>query len=119
MKGLGLAGAMLVWASGAAWAQDDPAAESRAFDAVNGATISCPPPPIRTPEQMAAQFETRPRNLDELSRGAQEFFNSDSEIGRQFRERQARQFAEDWAFLCRYRDANAELVASGLPTVCL
>ena len=115
MKVFGLVGAILLCAPVSAGVQvAEPAARpARAFDAVNDTAIRCPPIPPRSPEQMAAQFETRPRDLDELSRQAQAFFNSDSEIGREFRERQAKQFAEDWPFLCRYRDANADLLASG------
>lgn len=85
----------------------------RTLPGVNGTEIRCPTPQPRSPEQLAAQFETRPRDLDELSRQAQAFFASDTEIGRQFRARQAEQFATDWGFLCRYRDANADLAASG------
>lgn len=113
MRRFGLAGAMLALVASPVLAQGSAPEHGRAFDAVNGTTIRCPPVPVRSPEQRADQFETRPRDLDELSSRAQEFFNSDSELGRQFRERQARQFAEDWAFLCRYRDANADLRASG------
>lgn len=114
-----LAIATLLSASSPVLAQGngDASPQGRAFDAVNGTTIRCPPPPVRSPEQQADQFETRPRDLDELSKRAQEFFHSESEFGRAFRERQARQFAEDWAFLCRYRDANADLVATGVRPV--
>jgi lysophospholipase L1-like esterase len=83
------------------------------FAAVNGTTIRCPLPQSRPAETLAAQFETRPRDLQAMSRQAQAFFNSDSEIGKQFRAQQAKRFAEDWPFLCRYRDANAELKATG------
>ena len=119
MKAFGLVAAIALNMPAAALAQGagETAQRTRAFDAVNGTTIRCPPPPVRSPEQQADQFETRPRDLDELSKRAQEFFNSESEFGRAFRERQARQFAEDWAFLCRYRDANADLVASGVRPV--
>ena len=119
MKTFRPAAAMLLAISSPALAQGngDTPPQGRAFDAVNGTTMRCPLPPARSPEQMADQFETRPRDLDGLSRRAQEFFSSDSEIGRQFRERQARQFAEDWPFLCRYRDANADLRASGVQPV--
>jgi lysophospholipase L1-like esterase len=114
-----LAIAALLSASSAALAQGtgDVPPPGRTFDAVNATTIRCLPPPVRSPEQLADQFETRPRDLDELSQRAQAFFNSDSEFGRAFRERQAKQFAEDWAFLCRYRDANADLLASGVRPV--
>lgn len=113
-----LACALLLTVAGPVLAQgDDKSLAGRAFDAVNGVTIRCAAPLPRSPEQMADQFETRPRDLDELSRMAQTFFNSDSEVGRSFRERQAKQFAEDWAFLCRYREANADLLASGVQPV--
>jgi lysophospholipase L1-like esterase len=119
MKIFGLVAATVLGMPASAFAQgaDETAQRTRAFDAVNGTTIRCPPAPARSPEQMAGQFETRPRDLDELSRQAEAFFNSDSHIGREFRERQARQFAEDWPFLCRYRDANADLLASGAQPV--
>jgi len=107
--------AMALVLSTAAAAQDrssDPPMGHQ-FAAVNGTTIQCPLPQPRPPEQLAAQFETRPQDLDELSRRAQAFFNSRGEAGRQFREAQAKRFAEDWPFLCRYRDANAALEAIG------
>ncbi len=86
----------------------------REFAAVNGTTIQCPLPIPRDAAALAAQFETRPRDLDEMSRGAAAFFNSDSDAGAMFRARRAEQFATDWPFLCRYRDANADLLASGV-----
>ena len=92
----------------AAQEQREPA-KGRAFEAVNGTTIRCPLPQPPSPEQQAAQFETRPRDLDELSAQAAQFFNADSEIGAAFRAQQAEQRANDWPFLCRYRDANAAL----------
>ncbi|OYW44761.1 MAG: hypothetical protein B7Z08_08340 [Sphingomonadales bacterium 32-68-7] len=85
----------------------------RAFPAVNGTTIQCPLPVPPSAEQQAAQFETRPRDLDEMSAQAARFFNSDSPVGAEFRARQAEQRANDWPFLCRYRDANADLASSG------
>lgn len=99
--------------AGAQNAPDQPQ-PGRALAAVNGTTIQCPLPVPRDPAVLAAQFETRPRDLDELSRGAAAFFNSDSEAGAAFRAMRAEQFATDWPFLCRYRDANADLVASGV-----
>jgi lysophospholipase L1-like esterase len=117
MRGFRLAAAMLACVSSTAPAQDGARSPGREYQSVNATTIHCPPPPVRLPEQLADQFETRPRDLDELSQRAQAFFNSDSEFGRAFRERQAKQFAEDWAFLCRYRDANADRVASGVRPV--
>ena len=106
----GLFGTMAVTVA----AQKEPARpQGRTFAAVNGTTIRCPLPQPRAAEAMAAQFETRPRDLEALSRQAQAFFKSDSEIGKQFRVQQARRFAEDWPFLCRYRDANADLKESG------
>lgn len=106
----GLLGAVAV----PAVAQNEPDTPlGREFAAVNGTTIRCPLPQPRSPEAMAAQFETRPRDLEAMSRQAQAFFNSDSEIGKQFRAQQAKRFAEDWPFLCRYRDVNADLEANG------
>jgi lysophospholipase L1-like esterase len=100
--------------SASAVAQDKPSAPlGRTFAAVNGTTIQCPLPQARSAEQMAAQFDTRPRDLDEMSRQAQAFFNGDNEVAKQFKAQQAKRFAEDWPFLCRYRDANAHLETNG------
>jgi len=93
-------------------AQDAPM--GRQFPSVNGTTIQCPLPVPRDAATLANQFETRPRDLDELSRGAAAFFNSDSEVGAAFRARRNEQFATDWPLLCRYRDANADLLESGV-----
>jgi len=90
-----------------------PAPMGREFPAVNGTTIQCPLPVPRDPAALAAQFETRPRDLDEMSRGAAAFFASNGEAGAAFRARRNEQFANDWPFLCRYRDANAALLESG------
>jgi len=117
MNALARSWAMVAVLSGAAVsaaAQDKPEAPTgREFSAVNGTTIRCPLPQPRPAEATGAQFETRPRDLDEMARQAQAFFKGDSEIGKQFRAQQATRFAEDWPFLCRYRDANADLKASG------
>lgn len=93
---------------------DSASAMGREFPAVNGTTIQCPLPVGRDAETLAAQFETRPRDLDALSEQAAAFFNSDSEVGAAFRARQAEQFATDWPLRCRYRDANADLLESGV-----
>lgn len=86
----------------------------RSFPAVNGTTIQCPLPVPRDAETLANQFEHRPRDLDALSRMAASFFTGDNPAAAAFRARQAAQFASDWPFRCRYRDANADLVASGV-----
>ncbi|MFB0613707.1 GDSL-type esterase/lipase family protein [Aurantiacibacter poecillastricola] len=108
---------MLVSAVGQAHAEVHGNADSvpmgREFAAVNGTVIQCPLPAPREAEAMAAQFETRPRDLDRLAEEAAAFFESDSEIGAAFRARRAEQFATDWPQRCRYRDANADLVQSG------
>jgi len=107
--------ALALAASVPAVAQQPPAAEpemGREFPAVNDTTIQCPLPQQRAAEALAAQFETRPRDLNQLSEQAAAFFNSDSEIGAMFRARQAEQFATDWPLRCRYRDANADLLES-------
>lgn len=96
-----------------ALATDEAVPMGREFAAVNGTTIQCPLPVLPSAEEHAAQFETRPRDLDELSRQVVAIFQSDSEIGEAFRKQQAAQFANDWPFRCRYRDANADLIASG------
>lgn len=88
-----------------------PTALGREYAAVNGTSFRCPLPIPPSPEQQARQFDKNPQDLEQLSVRAKEIFNSDSEIAVQFRARQAKQFAEDWAFLCRYRDANADLLA--------
>lgn len=88
-------------------------ATGREFSAVNGTSVRCPLPVPPSAEQQARQFDTNPQDLDALSARAAEFFKSDSAIGDQFRARQAKQFAEDWPFLCRYRDGNADLAESG------
>jgi lysophospholipase L1-like esterase len=85
----------------------------RAFPAVNGTTIQCPLPVPPSAEQQAAQFDTAPRDLDAMSAQAAQFFNSNSPVGAAFRAAQAEQRANDWAFLCRYRDANADLAERG------
>lgn len=85
----------------------------QAFPAVNGTTIRCPLPVPPAAAQQAAQFETRPRNLDEMSAMAQRFMDPANPIGAGFRKTQAEQQATDWPFLCRYRDANAALKQSG------
>jgi lysophospholipase L1-like esterase len=67
----------------------------------------------RSAEQQAAQFDTRPRDLDQMSVMAKQFMDGDSPAAVAFRKAQAEQRASDWAFLCRYRDANAAILASG------
>jgi lysophospholipase L1-like esterase len=94
-------------------AQPEPAM-GRSFAAVNGTAIRCPLPVPRDPAALAAQFEHRPRDLEEMSRMAAAFFNGESGVAAAFRARQAAQFATDWPFRCRYRDANADLIASGV-----
>ncbi|MCX7676908.1 MAG: GDSL-type esterase/lipase family protein [Alteraurantiacibacter sp.] len=93
---------------------DQMPAMGREFAAINGTTIRCPLPVARDAAELAAQFDHAPRDLDELSRAAVQFFSGNSPAGRAFRERQATQFATDWPMRCRYRDANAELLASGV-----
>lgn len=111
-----LAAVLLVGLSAPALAQE--AATSlpvgRQFAAVNGTTIQCPLPQPRSAETLAAQFEHRPRDLDEMSRMAATFFAGDNPMAAAFRARQAAQFATDWPLRCRYRDANADLLASGV-----
>ncbi|WP_191229154.1 GDSL-type esterase/lipase family protein [Aurantiacibacter xanthus] len=104
------AGAMMALA-GAAVAQDVAPTQAlgRTFDAVNGTAIQCPLPQPRPQEVLDRQFETRPQDLDALSEQAAAFFSGDSEVAMAFRARQAEQFATDWPFRCRYRDANADL----------
>lgn len=91
-----------------------PAPLGREFAAVNGTTIQCPLPQPRDSQTLANQFETRPRDLDEMSRMAASFFGGDNPAANAFRARQAAQFASDWPFRCRYRDANADLLARGV-----
>ena len=112
MKGAliaGLVGSLAAPALG----RDTSVASGREYDAVNGTSIRCPIPQPPSAEQQAAQFETRPRDLDQLSAEAAKFFADDSEIGAEFRARQAEQRATDWPYLCRYRDANAALAEAG------
>lgn len=110
-----LAAAIFV-ASGSALAEDVASSPpmGREFAAVNGTTIQCPLPQPRDAETLAAQFEKRPRDLDQLTREVAAIFSGDSEIGATFKARRAEQFANDWPQRCRYRDANADLVASGV-----
>tara|TARA_A100001391_G_scaffold130111_6_gene89469 strand:- start:26005 stop:26916 length:912 start_codon:yes stop_codon:yes gene_type:complete len=103
------AGGLAVLAGTAAAQGGGVAPMGRTFDAVNGTTIQCPLPQPREQEALDRQFETRPQDLDELSKQAAEFFSGDSEMAAAFRARQAEQFATDWPFRCRYRDANADL----------
>jgi len=91
----------------------DPQFVSRAYPAVNDTVIQCPPIAARPAERLAAQFETRPLDLVELSAMAHRFMDPNNPAGDEFRERQAQQRATDWPFLCRYRDANAALKESG------
>lgn len=105
---------IMAGAGGHVAAQSGPApspALGREYEAVNGTSFRCPLPIPPSAEQQARQFEKNPQDLEQLSVRAKEMFNSNSEIAAQFRARQAKQFAEDWPFLCRYRDANADLLA--------
>lgn len=105
-------GLIALWSAPAvAQAADQPT--GREFAAVNGTVIRCPLPVPPSAEQQAAQFETRPRDLDEMSAQAARFFDPDNPAGAEFRANQAEQRATDWPFLCRYRDANAELAEAG------
>jgi lysophospholipase L1-like esterase len=85
----------------------------RPFPAVNGTTIRCPLPVPPSAEQQASQFDTRPRDLDEMSAMAKRFTDPNDPLGAGFRKMQAEQRATDWPFLCRYRDANAALKDAG------
>jgi lysophospholipase L1-like esterase len=89
-------------------------AMGRTFAAVNGTRIQCPLPVPRDPETIANQFEHRPRDLDEMSRMAAALFDGDNPLASDFRARRAEQFATDWPFRCRYRDANADVLARGV-----
>lgn len=97
-------------------AQDAPPTPpmGRSYAAVNGTTIQCPLPQPRDAQTLANQFEHRPRDLDEMSRMAASFFGGDNPAANAFRARQVAQFATDWPFRCRYRDANADLLASAV-----
>lgn len=94
-----------------AYGQSAPAKLGRSFPAVNGTTIQCDLPIPPSPAQREAQFESRPRNLDELSAMAKRFMDSADPLGAAFHKRQADQRATDWPNLCRYRDENAALKA--------
>ncbi|WP_260600210.1 GDSL-type esterase/lipase family protein [Sphingomonas endolithica] len=85
----------------------------RAYPAVNGTTIRCPVPLPPSPEQMGRQFDTRPQDLDALSTIVKGMMDPTNPAGTEFRKQQAEQRATDWPFLCRYRDANTALKASG------
>jgi lysophospholipase L1-like esterase len=90
----------------------------RAYPAINGTTIRCPIPVPPPAEQQVRQFDTQPQDLDKLSKFVEQFTDPDNPAGAEFRKAQAEQRANDWPFLCRYRDANATLKASGKrPTV--
>jgi lysophospholipase L1-like esterase len=88
----------------------------RAWDlpAVNGTQVQCPAIAPRAADQLAAQFDTRPRDLDEMSTMAKRFMDPTSPIGADFRKKQDLQRASDWPYLCRYRAANAVLRQSGV-----
>ena len=83
------------------------------YPAVNGTTIRCPIPVPPSAEQQAGQFETRPKDLDALSEMVKKFTDPTNPVGAEFRAKQADQRANDWPYLCRYRDANAALIESG------
>jgi len=85
----------------------------RVFPAVNGTDIQCPATIPPSAEQQAAQFDTAPRDLDAMSAMAKRFADPNDPIAAEFRAKQAEQRATDWPFLCRYRDANAALEATG------
>lgn len=95
--------------------QPDPARVGRPLPAINGTVIRCPLPVPPSADQQAAQFETRPRNLDEMSAMAKRFMDPANPAGDGFRKIQAEQRATDWPFLCRYRDANIDLREKGSP----
>lgn len=108
--------AAIIGSGGTAKAEETaPAAQmGREFPAVNGTTIQCPLPVTRDAEMLAAQFETRPRDLDQLTREVAAIFSGDSEIAATFKARRTEQFATDWPQRCRYRDANADLAERGI-----
>lgn len=85
---------------------------SRAFPAVNGTMIRCPVLAPPSAERQAAQFETRPLNLDEISAAITRSAAQDDPARAAMRRQQADQRATDWPFLCRYRDSNATLMES-------
>ena len=64
-------------------------AQGREYQAVNGTSFRCPLPSPPSPEQQARQFDRNPQNLELLSARAKEMFNSNGEMARQFKERQA------------------------------
>jgi lysophospholipase L1-like esterase len=105
----------LAGAASAQTAQDAaaPAGPERAFPAVNGTVIRCAPNVAPSAERQAAQFETRPGDLDAMSAMAKRYTDPADPLGAEFRERQAEQRATDWPFLCRYRDENAALADKG------
>ena len=85
----------------------------RTYSSVNGTEIRCPPIVPPTAQQKADQFETKPLDLDALSEKVKRFFESSDPASVAFRAKQAELRADDWAYLCRYRDANAALKESG------
>jgi lysophospholipase L1-like esterase len=94
-------------------AQEVAAPAVRSYASVNGTEIRCPAIVPPTAQQMADQFETRPQDLDALSAKIKGLFDSAGPAAVAFRQKQADQRANDWAYLCRYRDANAALKESG------
>ena len=113
MKTMSITAATLMLLTGAAGHGQATVASGQAYPAVNGETIHCP---VNTPpsaEQQAMQFDTAPRDLAALSEMARSFTDPNSEAAAQWRAVQAERNATDWPFLCRYRDANAELKRSG------
>jgi lysophospholipase L1-like esterase len=90
-----------------------PVAPSRTFASVNGTEIRCAPIVPPSAQQMADQFETRPQDLDALSAKVKALFETADPGAAAFKAKQAEQRANDWAYLCRYREANAALKESG------
>lgn len=90
-----------------------PAATGQTFASVNGVDIRCPPIVPPSAQQMADQFETKPQDLEALSAKVKALFDSDSPMAAAFKAKQAEQRANDWAYRCRYREANAALKDSG------
>ena len=97
----------------AVFAQDATLESRRAFASLDGKEIRCELPPLRNAEQIEAALESKPQDLDQLSAQVQKFFDPANSIGAQFRATIDAQRANDWAQLCRYRDANAQVMESG------
>lgn len=113
MRTIALTAALIAAVPAAGRAPANGPALGRAYPAVNGTTIRCPVPVPPSPDQMVRQFDTRPQDLDALSAMVVRMTDPANPAGAAFRKQQADQRATDWPFLCRYRDANAALKASG------